>query len=123
MIRRIGRPMACGLLGLALMVPFSSSQAQLRENLLGLSEENTKAYLQPLAVGLATTLNSAVFKTGYVPSEGLTFSFGLSAMAASFDDDNRSYVPVSPPGFDAGERADPIGVPQAFPVGAGAILG
>jgi len=113
MIRRIGRPMAFGLLGLALLVPLSSSQAQLRGNLLGLSDENAKAYLAPLAVGLATTLNSAVFTTGYVPSEGLSFSFGLSAMAVSFDDSDRSYVPITPEGFVA--LPDTSGNPSRVP--------
>ncbi|MBD3235288.1 MAG: hypothetical protein GF330_01125 [Candidatus Eisenbacteria bacterium] len=99
------------LLGMAGAGP---SLAQLEINIEGLEEENLEDYLDPLNTGLGTTLNSAVFRTGYVPTEGFNFSIGLLAMAVGFDDADRTYVPTLPEsysGVTASEVPTVIGDP------------
>lgn len=88
------------LAGLGSTIP---AYAQLDANLGGLTEGNAYGYLQPLPTGLSTTLNSAVFKTGHVPLVGLNFTVGVVYMTAKFDDDDRTYLPTAPTGFQSAE--------------------
>ncbi len=73
--------------------------AQLTDNLGGLTDANIGGYLAPLNTGLSGTMNSAIFRTGHVPRVGLNFSIGLTAMAISYGDDDRTYMPTDPGGF------------------------
>lgn len=84
---------------LTCLVAASPSVAQLGDNLSGLRDENVQGYLNPLQSGLSATLNSAIFRSGFVPTEGLTFSIGVAAMAAGFGDEDRTYSPTHPDGF------------------------
>lgn len=80
--------------------------AQLEENLGGMTETNAEKYLAPLDTGLSGTLNSAIFRTGYVPKSGLTFTVGVAAMAIGFGDDDRTYVPIDPVGFTSQQETE-----------------
>jgi hypothetical protein len=97
-IRRAG-PLAL----LALLLAFPAS-AQLEANLGGLAEQNAEGYLSPLPSALSGTMNSAIFRSGYVPREGFTFSVGVEAMAIGFDDADRTFVPSDPTGFSSTEN-------------------
>ena len=68
--------------------------AQLTDNLGGLTDENLAGYLGPLNTGLSGTMNSAIFRTGDVPAFGVNFSIGLAAMAISFDDEDKLFLPI-----------------------------
>lgn len=91
--------MAVAALCLASFAAASPSVAQFGDNLRGLGDENVQGYLGPLQSGLSATLNSAVFRSGFVPMDGLTFSIGVAAMAIGFSDEDRSYLPTDPAGF------------------------
>ncbi len=73
--------------------------AQLSDNLGGLTDANVAGYLGPLNTGLSGTMNSAIFRTGNVPTVGFNFSIGLVAMAIGYDDEDKTYLPADPPGF------------------------
>jgi len=92
--------------GLLLAAGVGAATAQLNEDLLSLTDENLKAYVDPLQVALSGTLNSAVFRTGYVPRGKFDIALGAAAMAVSFSDDDRSFRPVDPPGFSSLEPQD-----------------
>jgi hypothetical protein len=96
------------VLGFCLLAGALPAAAQLDENVLGLSDENIEGYLDPLRTGLSGTMNSAVFRTGYVPAQGLNFSIGVAAMAVGYDDEDRLYTPADPEGFIS---LDPTEVP------------
>jgi hypothetical protein len=83
-----------------------SASAQLNQDLLSLTEQNLKSYVEPLQVALSGTLNSAVFRTGYVPRSGFDISVGAAAMAISFSDADRAFRPIDPPGFTSLEPQD-----------------
>jgi hypothetical protein len=89
---------------LALSFATHSGYAQLEENLGGLTEDNLDGYLGPLNTALSGTMNSAVFKTGFVPQTGLTFTIGVAAMAVGFDSEDETYLPTDPPGFTSLEE-------------------
>lgn len=104
------------LIGLAGAGP---SLAQLEINLEGLQDENLERYLDPLHSGLATTLNSAVFHTGYVPTEGFSFSIGVVAMAVGFADEDMVYAPTLPESYSGVTAAE---VPTVIGDPAGATI-
>lgn len=115
MILRNSWPAA--LLCLAICLTPVPIQAQLTDNLGGLTDENLEGYLAPLNTGLSGTMNSAIFRTGDVPRVGLSFSIGLAAMAIGFDDEDRLFLPTDPEGFTSLEPTrvptvvgDPTGV-------------
>jgi hypothetical protein len=105
-----------GLLLAALSGPAS---AQLNENMLSLTDENLKSYLVPLQVAMSGTLNSAIFRTGYVEHGGFEFAVGAAAMAVSFYDQDRAFRPVDPSGFASLEQRD---VPTVVGDAAGVII-
>ncbi|MFH1143794.1 MAG: DUF6588 family protein [Candidatus Eisenbacteria bacterium] len=112
-------PWSLVFLGLAALIPVQPVAAQLEENVVGLSDENLEGYLEPLQTGLSSTMNAAVFRTGHVPRQGLTFSIGVAAMAIGYDDEDRGYVPTDPPGFTSEE---PTTVPTVVGDPEGAIV-
>ncbi len=104
------------LAGFVGVIPCS---AQLDENLNGLTDENTQFYLAPLNAALSGTLNSAVFRSGYVPSSGFTFTGGVAVMAIGFAEDDRTYVPADPTGFTS---LEPTEVPTVIGDAGGVIV-
>lgn len=93
--------------------------AQLEEGIRGLGDENVQGYLDPLHGALATTLNSAIFRSGHVPAAGFTFSIGAAAMAVGFADEDRVYVPTDPDGFTSLEESE---VPTVIGDPAGVVV-
>lgn len=87
------------ILALALVFQAGLAQAQLETNLGALSGDNAKGYLSPLPKALSGTLNSAVFRTGDVPKQGLNFVLSVNAMSVSFGDDEQTFRPTAPEGF------------------------
>ncbi|MBP6874495.1 MAG: hypothetical protein KBD56_00335 [Candidatus Eisenbacteria bacterium] len=102
---RVSAALALALIGLFT----APGYAQLEENVLGLTDENLEGYLEPLQTGLSATMNSAIFRTGHVPTEGFHFSIGVTAMAIGYDDVDRTYIPTDPDGFTS--LGDPVPVP------------
>jgi hypothetical protein len=92
------------LAGIFLSGLAATASAQLEANLGALSGENAKGYLSPLPNALSTTMNSAVFRSGYVPKMGLNFEIGVGVMGISFDKADRTYTPVDPAGFQSTEQ-------------------
>ena len=93
--------------------------AQIDSNLGGLTTDNVKGYLGPLPDALSTTLNSATWQSAHIPTAGLTLSLGIHAMAVTFGDDDRTYIPTDPPGFSStGPQPVPtvVGDENATPV-------
>jgi hypothetical protein len=86
---------------LALVVAVLPASAQIDANLGALTAENVKGYLGPLPTALSGTLSTSIFQSGNVPKSGITFSIGVKAMVAGFDDKDRTYTPTSPPGFSS----------------------
>ena len=85
----------------------------------GLTTDNVKGYLGPLPDAISTTLNSATWQSAHIPTAGLTLSLGIHAMAVTFGDDDRTYVPTDPPGFSStGPQPVPtvVGDENATPV-------
>jgi hypothetical protein len=97
MFRRFVRGL--GLVAATIALAAAPAAAQLEANLAGLTDQNAKAYLAPLPDALASTLTSAVFRSGHVPKVGFSLDIGLSAMGVTFDDDDKTYTPTDPPGF------------------------
>ena len=95
-----------GVLVLLGLVQTDPVFAQLEENLGGMTETNAEKYLAPLDTGLSGTLNSAIFRTGYVPASGLTFTMGVTAIAVGFSDEDRTYVPTDPVGFTSQQETE-----------------
>jgi hypothetical protein len=89
----------------------TSAAAQLEGNLGGLTSQNAKGYLQPLPKALSGTLNSAVFQSASIPLAGFTLSVGISAMGVVFDEDDRTYQPTDPAGF---EGVPPVQAPTVI---------
>jgi hypothetical protein len=94
------------LLAAVFMAASAPGYGQLEEALGGLSDENLEGYLEPLNTGLSTTMNSAMFRTGYIPKEGFTITVGASAMAIGYDDEDRVYIPTDPEGFTSLEPTE-----------------
>jgi len=77
------------------------AQAQLEANLGAMTEENVKGYLSPFPTALSATMNSAIFRSGYIAKDKLQFQVGVHAMAVTFDDEDRLYTPTTPPDFSS----------------------
>ncbi|MCK4412813.1 MAG: hypothetical protein KAY32_04650 [Candidatus Eisenbacteria sp.] len=117
MIPRYG--CSAALLWLALMVLSSPSLAQIEDNVLGLSDENLEGYLSPLNTGLSGTMNSAIFRTGFVPQQRFDLSVGLAVMAVGFGSEDQTYLPTDPDGFTS---LEPTKVPTIIGDPAGMIV-
>jgi len=89
------------LAGLAVAAMVAPAAADLNDKLGALTGDNAKGYLGPLPKALSATLNSAVFQTGKVPKTGINFTIGVHVMGANFSDDDRTFVPVDPAGFQS----------------------
>jgi len=94
-----GKVWPAALLCFSVLLSPVAAGAQLSENLGGLTDENLEGYLEPMNTGLGGTMNSAVFRTGYVPKSGFDISVGLVAAAIEFDDEDKYFTPVDPEGF------------------------
>lgn len=90
---------AVPLLVLAAFAFAPPARADLNERLGALTGANARGYLSPLPKALSTTMNAAIFTTGRVPKSGFDLSLGVRAMGARFDDADRTFTPVDPPGF------------------------
>jgi hypothetical protein len=93
------------------------ADAQLVENLGGLTDEDLPGYLEPLNKGLGGTMNAAIFRTGHVPESGFHISIGLVAAAIEFSDGDKEFLPDYPDYF----YGHPVEVPTVIgdPGGAG----
>lgn len=80
--------------------------AQIEDNVLGLSDENLTGYVGPLSTGLSGTMNSAIFRSGYVPRQEFEFSIGAAVMAIGYADEDRVYLPTDPEGFSSLEPTE-----------------
>ena len=92
--------------------------AQLQDNLGALTGDNAKGYLGPLPKALSGTLNAAIFQSGKVAKAGVHLTVGVHLMGVSFDDNDRTYSPTDPPGFQstsAVKAPTVIGDPNAVP--------
>lgn len=94
------------LLVLALSAMTLPGSAQLEDALGGLSDENLEGYLEPLNTGLSGTMNSAIFRTGYIPKSGFTLTVGAAAMAIEYGDEDLAYTPTDPAGFNSVEQIE-----------------
>jgi len=92
---------AFALAALLVLGGAASARADLSEKLGALTGENAKGYLGPLPDALSSTLNSAIFQTGKVPKTGVSFTLGVHVMGVNFKDEDRTFVPVDPPGFQS----------------------
>ena len=88
-----------GVIAVASGLPLGTATAQVEDNLGGLSTENAELYLAPLPDAFGSAINTAIFRSGYVPKQGVTFQIGVAAMAVAYDEDNRTYIPGDPAGF------------------------
>ncbi len=94
------RPAAILILaGVVLAAAAPAAHADLSGKLGALTGDNAKGYLSPLPKALSSTLNSAIFTSGYVPKSGLTFTVGVRVMGSAFDDKDRTFTPTDPDGF------------------------
>ncbi len=98
---------AAALVGLILTA--SPVLAQVDSNLSTLTGPNAEGYLSPLPTALSATLNSAIFRSGYVPESGFTFALEAKAMMVEFDDEDRTYTPEAVEGFETIEAPTIIG--------------
>jgi hypothetical protein len=96
MSRMLRAACAAGALTVALASP---GFAQLDANLGALTPENVKGYLAPLPQALSTTLNSAAFQSANIPFAGFNLTFGVHAMGVKFNDEDNTYLPQDPQGF------------------------
>lgn len=105
------RPKLAGSFVLAAMLALgltATARADLSEKLGALTGENAKGYLGPLPGALSGTLNSAIFQTGKVPKTGVTFTVGVHVMGVNLKDEDRTFVPVDPPGFTSSPSGQPV---------------
>jgi len=99
------------LLCLVILLGAVPAYAQLTDNLGGLTDENFPGYLGPLNTGLSGTMNAGIFRTGYVPTTGISLRGELIVMAVGFSNEDRTYMPIDPDGFTS---LDPTLVPTAI---------
>lgn len=76
------------------------AKSELEEILEQFSGDNARGYVQPLADLFGSNMNSAWYRSAYVPEEGFHISIEIVGMGARVTDDHRSYVATTPPGFD-----------------------
>lgn len=101
------RQMRAVLLALVLVgLGAVTAHAQLEANLGALSDENARGYAGPLPKALSGTLNTAIFRSGYVARSQPTVQIEVHAMTVSFDDADKIYSPSDPPGFQSTEDVD-----------------
>lgn len=94
------------LVATGLLAGAGTASAQLEANLGALDDENAVGYLTPLSTALSATMNSSVFKTGHVPKSGASIHLQANIMGVTFDDEDRTYNPSDPVGFQSTESVD-----------------
>ena len=99
------------LAGIAAAFVVAPAAADLSSKLGALSGENARGYLGPLPKALSATLNSSVFQSGKVPKRGVELSLGLHVMGANFSDNDRTFMPTDPTGF---QSVTPTAVPTVI---------
>ena len=80
--------------------------AQLEANLGALEEENAKGYLTPLSSALSATLSSSIFTTANIGEDVFSAHLQVNVMGVSFKDEDRTYRPTDPTGFQSTETVD-----------------
>jgi hypothetical protein len=100
------RALPAALLCLAVLLASAPVQAQLTENLGGLTDENFPGYLGPMNTGLSGTMNAGIFRTGHVPKAGFNLDVDLLTMAIGFEDEDMVYLPIDPEGFTSLEPTE-----------------
>lgn len=94
-------------LAIAILIGITSPAAgQLSSNLGALTPQNAKGYLSPLPEALSSTLNSSIFQGAKIPLVGFSLSLGVHAMGVTFEDEDRTYRPSDPPGFQSTAPVD-----------------
>lgn len=91
------------LLGIMLIVA-KPSFSQFEDRFSYLTESEIGRYAQPLATSLGTAFNSGTFHTADVP-QLFGFTFSIKGMYISIPDDQRTFTPELPAGYDATETA------------------
>ena len=81
--------LACAV---AMLIIASSAAAQIEDQVSEYVEANAEGYLQPLADAIGADLNSGVWRSAYVPEQGLYIALDLALMATFFDDDHRTFT-------------------------------
>ncbi|HMB69219.1 MAG TPA: DUF6588 family protein [bacterium] len=104
-----GLLVAC-VLGLVAATP---AQALLEDNLSSLSEEQTVGYLSPLVGGLSGSLNSGIFRSGHVPTTGLSLTLDVKAAYMAFSDDDRLWTTPATGGYESVDAPTVIGNTEA----------
>ena len=94
---------------LALCFAFSATllQADFEDQLSALSDENVEEYVKPLATSLGLSLNSGMYHTADVSSV-FGFSFGIKSMTIFAPDDQLTFKPDLPEGYDNSEETATI---------------
>ncbi len=91
-----------------------SSHAQLEANLGGLTQENARKYLKPLPDAFSGALNTAIFRTGHIPDNGISLRVGLEAVVVGFNDKDRTYRPAHPVGFVTLDQGEAVSAPTVI---------
>lgn len=74
--------------------------AQIEENLSSYGAANALLYLEPVKTAIGSGLADGLFASGGVPSgTDLRIRLTVQAMLISFDDEDRTFRPVTPDGF------------------------
>lgn len=84
------------------------SLAQLDDRFSLLNETNAEGYAKPLATALGTGLNSGTYYTASVPSL-FGFTFSLKGMFIFIPDDDKTFDPTVPSGYEEGPSATIFG--------------
>ncbi len=80
------------------------SNAQLEDRFSALNEINAEGYAKPLATSLGIGLNSGTYYSASVPSL-FGFTFSLKGMFIFIPDDDKTFDPVLPAGYEEGSSA------------------
>lgn len=110
------------LLGVALVALGAAGPAHalLEDNLGTLDTQQTEGYLGPFATGLSGALNSGIFRSGNVPTAGVSLTLDIRGAYVSFSDDDREYKTPELPGYPSTTAPTVIGDTQSVSVnGAG----
>lgn len=81
--------LACAV---AMLAVASVAAAQIGEQLDEYLENNAEGYLQPLADAMGADLNSGIWRSAYVPTDGFYITVETHLMATFFDDAQRTFT-------------------------------
>lgn len=92
--------MVVGLVGLApLAIYVSVASAQIEQQLRSYTGRNAAGYLGPLVEALGTDLNSGLFHTANIPTDGFYVGFELPLTTVFFGEDSRTFIATTEGNF------------------------